>query len=91
MSELRSALGGEADLLFAEADGAVSKAADRIRGAIDAYDHPSAEREAHRLAGLASNFGLDGLADAARAVEAEARAGATSAETLAAMMNAARR
>lgn len=89
LDELRVALGGEADLLAAEADHAAIEAATRIQTAAAVGDHGTVVREAHRLAGLASNFGLSELADAALAVEAEARAGSIFAETLAAMKHAA--
>ena len=74
--------------MFAEVNDAASEAASRIRVAVDTQDHNAVEREAHRLAGLASNFGLDGLRIAALNLEVEVRAGFITAKTLSSLERA---
>jgi len=75
MDELRIALGQDADGAFAEARQSAAAAVARIRDLAARGDHRSVETESHRLAGMASTFGLQLLARLALLVEADARVG----------------
>src|SRR6185437_3605982 len=50
---------------------------DALRGGVVSGDAPEAARRAHAIAGAAGNLGVDGLRDAAQALEHAARAGRT--------------
>ncbi len=55
---------------------------DALRAAVASGDVPEAARHAHTIAGAAGNLGVNGLRDAAIAVEHAARAGTTDLATL---------
>lgn len=69
VEELRAALKDEADRLLAAVGPNVERSLERIENAAGRDDWADVRREAHRLRGLAVNFGFDDLAAAARAVE----------------------
>ena len=75
LADLRTALGDDAEDVFAEAQRSAAASAARLRSLATAANYAATEREAHRLAGLASTFGLHELAHAALLLEADARAG----------------
>ena len=55
---------------------------DALRAAVASGDVPEAARHAHTIAGAAGNLGVNGLRDAAKALEHAARAGTTDLATL---------
>jgi HPt (histidine-containing phosphotransfer) domain-containing protein len=72
----RLGIGAEAlqRMLIRFADGQAKTVAD-LRAAVDAGDTDAAAKAAHALAGAAGNLGADTLREAAKALEAAARAG----------------
>jgi len=89
LAELRTALGDDAEDIIAEARRSATAAAARLRTLADAADHAATEMEAHRLAGMASTFGLHDLAQAALLLEADARARTITPDRIAAIERAA--
>jgi signal transduction histidine kinase/DNA-binding response OmpR family regulator len=70
LAELRDVLGqADADALFAQVRPNTLSAMTRIRRALKAGESLAAAQEAHRLAGLASQFGLRALGSAAQDLE----------------------
>ncbi len=91
LAELRDILGrAEAGVLLAQVKPNILEAMDRIRNAMESGEAIAATREAHRLAGLTSHFGLTVQSGAAYKLETlleRPPAGGGSAELLPAMLS----
>jgi len=89
LADMRKALGDDAESIFAEARWSATELAARLRSLAECGDPKVIEAEAHRLAGLASTFGLYDLASAALMLESEARAGTITLDRIAVFERAA--